>query len=159
MKKLTKNFANAETKNALYLEGYRFLVEGDYKIAEGLDPSSGMPNVDYNLYAFTNKEEAEAFAKKQNWVFNENVHAKVKEIPNHTETTEEMFARLEREKEERKAKKEAREKAKAEEKGMTLEEYKAFKKREKEIKTLESKIVETKAELEKMEKRMEELKK
>ena len=116
---------NAEVKNAAYAEGYRFMCNGDYSMADGVDPWSGMPNTTQNTYFFDTREEAEAFAEKQVWVFNPNVHADVYEIPEHTETREEYEARMIAEKAAKEARKLARDTEKAKAAGMTVEAWRA----------------------------------
>ena len=120
----------AEVLNTAYAEGYRFMCDGDYAITNGIDPWSGMPNTTQNAYFFDNREEAEAFAEKQVWVFNKNTHADVYEIPEHTETWAECRAREAKEKAEKEARKLAKDTAKAEAEGMTVE---AWRERQKEL--------------------------
>lgn len=120
----------AEVLNTAYAEGYRFMCNGDYATTSGLDPWSGMPNTTQNAYFFDNREEAEAFAVKQVWVFNKDIHADVYEIPEHTETRAEREAREAKEKAEKEARKLARDTAKAEAEGMSVE---AWRKRQKEL--------------------------
>ncbi len=91
MIKINKDFMTPEEKNNMYENGYRYMVEGDYRIVGGFDTWTGMPNVTNNIYVFTDKDEAEAFAKKQIWVFNHEVHAKVEAIPAHTKTRDEIY--------------------------------------------------------------------
>ena len=91
MIKINKDFVTPEEKNNMYEIGYRYMVEGDYRIVGGIDPWNGMPNVTNNIYAFTDKDEAEVFAKTQIWVFNHDVHAKVEIIPAHTKTRDEIY--------------------------------------------------------------------
>lgn len=148
----------AEEMNDLYKAGYRYLVQGDFKVLNRYDPWTGMPDVTENLYAFSDKAEAEAFAEKQIWVFNPEVHSSVEEIPEHTETRTEYLERKAKEKAERKAKREATEAKKAAEAGLTVEEYKAEKKRvalakkvAKEIAELETELARKKALLKKLE--------
>ncbi len=147
MKKICQSYVNAEARNALYAEGYRYIVEGDYKVADSTDPWSGMPNTTNNIYAFTDKAEAEAFAVKQIWVFNPKVHADVEALPEHTETYAESVERYDREKAERKAKKEAKEVEKAAALNLTLDEYKAEKNRQARIKRLRREMVKLEEEL------------
>lgn len=91
MTKINKSFVNAEEKNNLYKAGYRYIVEGDYRTLDSTNPWSGMPNTTNNIYAFTDKAEAEAFAVTQIWVFNPDVHARVEELPEHTKTRTEIL--------------------------------------------------------------------
>lgn len=91
MTKINKDFMTPEEKNNMYEIGYRYMVEGDYRIVGGIDTWTGMPNVTNNIYVFTDKDEAEAFAKTQTWVFNHDVHAKVETIPAHTKTRDEIY--------------------------------------------------------------------
>jgi hypothetical protein len=158
MTKINKSFVNAEEKNDLYKAGYRYIVEGDYRTLDSTDPWSGMPNTTNNIYAFTDKAEAEAFAVTQIWVFNPDVHARVEELPEHTKTWTETREEEAKKATERKAKREANEAKKAAEAGMTVEEYKAEKKRvalakkvAKEIAELEAELARKKALLKKLE--------
>ena len=125
--RLDTKYIGPDTKNDLYKKGYRFIVNGDYRILDTIDPWSGMPDTTNNVYAFTDRAEAEAFAETQIWVFNPEVHAKVEELPEHTETYKERRAREDKEKAERKAKREAKEAQKAAEVDMTVEEYRKAK--------------------------------
>lgn len=145
--KINKSFVNAEEKNDLYKAGYRYIVEGDYRTLNSTDPWSGMPNTTNNIYAFTDKAEAEAFAVTQIWVFNPDVHARVEELPEHTKTWAETLEEEAKKKAERKAKKEANEAKKAAEAGMTVEEYKAERKRIALAKRVAKEIAELEAEL------------
>ena len=69
-----------EIMKDLYKMGYRFYCGGDYKTANTIDPWSGMPDVIQNTYFFDTKEEAEAFAVTQRWIFNSDIHATVYEL-------------------------------------------------------------------------------
>ena len=134
MKKMIKDkdvrWLNAEIMNTAYAEGYRFMCNGDYATTGGTDSWSGMPNTTQNAYFFDNREEAEAFAVKQIWVFNSDIRADVYEIPEHTETKAERKAREAKEKAEKEAKKLARDTVKAEAEGMSVE---AWRERQKEL--------------------------
>lgn len=160
-KMIKKSYIGPDMKNELYAEGYRYLVDGDYKTLDTIDPWSGMPNTTNNIYAFSDRAEAEAFAVTQTWVFNHDVHAEVEELPEHTETWREFQDRYVREqaeakaqreakKAEAKAKREAKEAKKAADAGMTLDEYKKAKALEKQIARLEVELAEKKEELEKL---------
>lgn len=158
MTKINNSFVNAKEKNDLYKAGYRYIVEGDYKILDSIDAWSGMPNTTNNIYAFTDKAEAEAFAVTQTWVFNSEVHARVEELPEHTKTWDEIREEKDKARAERKAKREANEAKKAADAGMTVEEYKAERKRinlvkrvTKEIAKLEAELVRKKALLKEIE--------
>lgn len=134
MKKMIKNesakWLSAKTLNTAYAEGYRFVCDGDYETTDSTDPWSGMPNTTQNVYFFDTRAEAEAFAEKQIWVFNDEIHAEVYEIPEHTETRAEREAREAKEKAEQEARKLARDTAKAEAEGMSVE---AWRERQKEL--------------------------
>lgn len=145
--KINDTVASPEELNELYAKGYRYIVDGDYQMLDSIDPWSGMPNIDNNLYAFDNKKEAEAFAVKQIWPFNSEVHATVKRIPEHTETWEETEARWAREKAEKRAKKDAKDAAKAAEAGMTVEEYRKERNRKREVRRTENRIDELEREI------------
>lgn len=143
------SIVGAEMLNELYEKGYRFITEGNYKVLKSCyDAWSGMPCVEKSAFAFDNREEAEAFAKTQKWVFDKSIHPMVKEIPAHTETWEEREAREEKTKAERKARKEANELKKATALGMTVAEYRAEKKRSAIEKELKKEIEELEKELE-----------
>ena len=154
MKKIEKSYLKPEEKNNLYEMGFRFIVQGDYKILKTTDPWSGMPDVGHNLYAFSKESDAKEFATKQKWPFNKEISATVEAIPEHTETLTEYAERQAKEKAERKAKKEANEAKKAAEAGMTIEEYKAEKKRISLIKSITKEIPELEKEIAKLEKEL-----
>lgn len=147
MTKINKSFINAEEKNNLYKVGYRYIVEGDRRILDSTDPWSGMPNTTNNIYAFTDKTEAEAFAVTQVGLFNPTIHARVEELPEHTKTWTEIVEEEAKKKAERKAKREATEAKKATEAGMTVEEYRAERKRIALAKRVANEIAELEAEL------------
>lgn len=127
MKIQINEYPSAEEFNELYADGYRFTVWGDSHTTEYIDPWSGMPSENHNLYAFTNKAEAEAYAQTQTYCYNKDLHPDVKSIAEHTETNEEYWERVNKEKEERKAKREAKEAQKAKDAGMTVAEYRKAK--------------------------------
>jgi hypothetical protein len=151
MMKIEKSWPSPEMKNDLYAEGYRFIVRGDDHIVDGTDPWSGMPNTSNNLYAFDNEAEAEAYALTQTLVFSED-HPDVWAIPPHTETFDEWMARDAKEKADKKARKDAREAEKAEAMGLTVEEYKRYKKDKTIAKKLPAEIAECEAEIERLKK-------
>lgn len=137
---------NPEKNNEMLALGYKFAVEGDWKTNDSTDPWSGMPGVDSNLHFFTERDEAEAYATAQTWVFCPTVHGKVIELKRE-ETDAERMEREAREKEERKAKKIARDL----EKGITPEMRKAMtakKRHEGAIRKMEAEIERLKAEIE-----------
>ena len=157
MKKLFTNILTVNEARTLITEGYKYSVDCDFITTNTTDPWSGMSNVDNNVAVFTDKAEAEAFAAKQVWPFNPNVHGKVEEL-RWGETWAEMEVREAREKAERKAKREAKEAEKAAAAGMTVAKYKAAKakaakraKLEKEIAALEAELAAKRAELAKVE--------
>lgn len=147
VKVINKNYIGAEFRNAMYAEGYRYYVRGNHRVLPTTDPWSGMPDVESDTVFFTDKAEAEAYAKTQIWVFNPDITATVNTLKEHEETMEETHARLQREAEEAKAKKLAKETAKAEAMGMTLDEYKKFKTLKARKAKLAKKIAELEAEL------------
>ncbi len=162
MMKINKQFINAEAKNDLYKAGYRYIVEGDFKILDTIDPWSGMPNTTNNIYAFSDKAEAEAFALTQIWVFNPDVHSTVEELPEHTETWAEYHERMIKEKAERKAKAYEKDAKKAAKEGITVEEFRTrrakkahIKKLQNEIEQLEEELKEKKKDLEKLVKELD----
>ena len=157
MTKINASYINAGVKNDLYKEGYRYIVEGDYRTLETTDPWSGMPNTTNNIYAFSDKTEAEAFAVKQIWVFNPDVHADVKELPEHTRTWDEINAEDAKRKADLKAKKAEAEARKAAEAGLTVEEHRAKKNKERYIKTLARELAEAEAEVERLKEKLAEL--
>ena len=139
-----------EENNALLEEGFLFKVKGDWEIAEGIDGWSGMPNTKGNIHYFTNADEAEAYAAKQVWVFNSDVHGTVEAV-GHMETRAEYEARLIKAKAEREAK--TAEKAKA--LNMTVEEYKAYKSVQAKKKRYAREITELEAEIENLKEKIE----
>lgn len=146
MKKFYNRYLTITETRALINEGYKYSVKCDYTTTNTIDPWSGMPNIDNNVAVFMDKAEAEACAAEQVWPFNPNVHGSVEELV-WGETWDEMEERLAREKAERKAKREAKEAANAAAMGLTVEEYRKVKAREKEIKALDKEIAELKKEL------------
>ena len=139
-----------EENNALLEEGFLFRVEGDWEITAGVDGWSGMPNTKGNIHYFTNADEAEAYAAKQMWVFNSDVHGTVEAV-SHMETHAEYEARLIKAKAEREAK--TAEKAKA--LNMTVEEYKAYKSVQAKKKRYAREIAELEAEIENLKEEIE----
>ena len=142
MTKIEKSFLTAEEKNNLYKAGYRYIVKGDHRTIDSIDPWSGMPNTTNNIYAFTDKAEADAFAVTQLWGFNPNIHEKAVELPAHTKTLAEINEEEAKKKAERKAKRKANEAKKAAEAGVTVEEYRANRKRINLTKRLKREIAE-----------------
>ena len=139
-----------EENNALFEEGFIFRVEGDWEITAGVDGWSGMPNTKGNIHYFTNADEAEAYAAKQTWVFNSNVHGKVEAV-SHMETRAEYEAKMAKIKAEHEAK--TIEKAKA--LNMTVEEYKAYKSVQAKKKRYAREIAELEAEIENLKEKIE----
>ena len=139
-----------EENNALFEEGFLFRVEGDWEITAGVDGWSGMPNTKGNIHYFTNADEAEAYAAKQTWVFNSNVHGKVEAV-SHMETRAEYEAKMAKIKAEHEAK--TMEKAKA--LNMTVEEYKAYKSVQAKKKRYAREITELEAEIENLKEKIE----
>ena len=139
-----------EENNALLEEGFLFRVKGDWEITAGVAGWSGMPNTKGNIHYFTNADEAEAYAAKQVWVFNSNVHGTVEAV-SHMETHAEYEARLIKAKAEREAK--TAEKAKA--LNMTVEEYKAYKSVQAKKKRYAREIAELEAEIENLKEEIE----
>ena len=127
-----------EENNALLEEGFLFRVKGDWEIVEGIDGWSGMPNTKGNIHYFTNADEAEAYAAKQVWVFNPDVHGTVEAV-SHMETRAEYEAKM----------------AKAKALNMTLEEYKAYKSIQAKKKRYAREIAELEAEIENLKKKIE----
>ena len=139
-----------EENNALFEEGFLFRVEGDWEITAGVDGWSGMPNTKGNIHYFTNADEAEAYAAKQTWVFNSDVHGKVEAV-SHMETRAEYEAKKAKIKAEHEAK--TIEKAKA--LNMTVEEYKAYKSVQAKKKRYAREIAELEAEIENLKEKIE----
>ena len=139
-----------EENNTLFEEGFLFRVEGDWEITAGVDGWSGMPNTKGNIHYFTNADEAEAYAAKQVWVFNSNVHGTVEAV-SHMETRAEYEAKMVKAKAEREAK--TAEKAKA--LNMTVEEYKAYKSVQAKKKRYAREIAELEAEIENLKEEIE----
>lgn len=146
MKKIFTNTLSIKEARELINEGYKFFVKCDFTTCGTTDPWSGMPNINNNVAVFMDKAEAEACAAGQVWPFNPNIHGAVEKLV-WGETWDEMEERLTREKAERKAKRKAKEAANAAAMGLTVEEYRKVKAREKEIKTLEKEITELEKEL------------
>lgn len=117
----TFKYLNAETLNALYAEGYRFYVQGDFKHVEEYDPRCGMRYLtfDCTYHAFDDRDNAVDYAQTQTdpetgfWPM-------VPRIPAHSETLEEYSAKKAAE---NRAKRYAADEKKAREAGMTVEEY------------------------------------
>ena len=139
-----------EENNALFEEGFLFKVEGDWEITAGVDGWSGMPNTKGNIHYFTNADEAKAYAAKQTWVFNSDVHGKVEAV-SHMETRAEYEAKMAKIKAEHEAK--TIEKAKA--LNMTVEEYKAYKSVQAKKKRYAREIAELEAEIENLKEKIE----
>lgn len=139
-----------EENNALFEEGFLFRVKGDWEITAGVDGWSGMPNTKGNIHYFTNADEAEAYAAKQTWVFNSDVHGKVEAV-SHMETRAEYEAKMAKIKAEHEAK--TIEKAKA--LNMTVEEYKAYKSVQAKKKRYAREIAELEAEIENLKEKIE----
>lgn len=139
-----------EENNTLLEEGFLFRVKGDWEITAGIDGWSGMPNTKGNIHYFTNADEAEAYAAKQTWVFNSDVHGTVEAV-SHMETRAEYEAKMAKVKAEREAK--IIEKAKA--LNMTLEEYKEYKSVQAKKKRYTREIAELEAEIENLKKKIE----
>lgn len=148
-----------EENNELWAKGYRFKVKGGWELIEDkIDPYSGMPYVKGATHFFTDRVEAEVYAAAQTWPFNSQLHGKVEEVVRE-ETWAEHLEKVEIEKAARAAVKATREANNAAAKGMTVEEYKAFKKVEATKKRYAKKLVEMEAEVERMKAEMEEMKK
>ena len=109
-----------------------------------------MPNTKGNIHYFTNADEAEAYASKQMWVFNSDVHGTVEAV-SHMETRAEYEAKMAKAKSEREAK--IIEKAKA--LNMTLEEYKLYKSVQTKKKRYAREITELEEEIENLKKKIE----
>ena len=139
-----------EENNTLFEEGFLFRVEGDWEITAGVDGWSGMPNTKGNIHYFTNADEAEAYAAKQTWVFNSDMHGKVEAV-SHMETRAEYEAKMAKIKAEHEAK--TIEKAKA--LNMTVEEYKAYKSVQAKKKRYAREIAELEAEIENLKEEIE----
>lgn len=140
----------ANELNAAYVEGYRFMTQGEYERAGTTDPWSGMPDFTNSTFLFTTKEEAEAFAETQNLPFTSG-HPHVFEILPHTETWEEIHEQEKIKAEAKKAKAAATEARKAAKAGMTVEQYRKEKRKQanirkakREIERLEAELAETK---------------
>ena len=157
------NHSIAEELNTAYKAGFRYMCEGNYRITNGIDAWSGMPNTTSDVFGFTTKEEAEAFALTQEWVFNKDSHPTVYEIPAYTMNWNEVKENEKVIKEAKKAERLAKEKAKAEAIGMTIEEYRKDKAKKatitrykKETERMKKEIKEMKKEIERMEKYIKE---
>lgn len=120
-------YVTTKEHNKAVEEGYKFYVVGDWVMTDTIDPWSGMPNIDGNTHYFTDREEAQEYAQKQTWVFNSDIHGTVEEAT-HRETEEEVAERVRKEEIEEANKKKQKEITKAKEMGMTVEEYRGYKK-------------------------------
>lgn len=152
MEKIVKGFGawevSAEVNNEMLENGFIYMVSGDY-YSNRYDSRDGMPVVDGYTHFFTDKEEAEAYAKTQFWFFNSKEQSTV-DIVVRRETHKEYEERLEREKKERAEKRANKEKAKADALGMTVEEYKIYKKVENTKKRYAREIEEMEEEIERL---------
>lgn len=102
--------------------GFKWRCTGDYEIAEGMDPWSGLPNLNRTVNYFNVYAEAERFAKAQINPLFPNHRFQVEEVQ-HEETRAESNAREEAAKQKR-AK---TEQDKAEALGFTVKEYRRYK--------------------------------
>ncbi len=141
----TFKFLNAETLNALYAEGYRFYVQGDFKKVEEYDPRCGMTCLitDCTYHAFNKRDYAVDYAHTQinpETAFFPNVTR----IPAHSETIEEYS---DREAAENKAKRYAADEKKAREAGMTVAEYRKARAKKAAITRTKNEIAELEKEL------------
>lgn len=146
-------YVNAEKNNELFEMGFKFKVQGDWRIIEGTDPWSGMPNTTGNTHYFTDRNEAENYAKKQTWVFNDDIHGIVEKVTR-KETHAEYEARIAEERKIKNEKRVCKEIENANALGITVEEYRILKKinttkkrYEKEIAEMENKIAKMKIEI------------
>lgn len=142
-----------EVSNALLKEGYLYKVAGDWTLSTIIDPWSGMPEVEGNTHFFTDEEEAKEYALAQEWPFNPEVRGTVEKVE-YLETLAEARARIAKAEQEAKEKKNEKIKAKADALGMTVEEYKEYKRIEdkkkrytREIKQLEEEIANAQKEI------------
>lgn len=135
MTKIEGTCVNPETNNALYEAGFRFFVKCDFVTLNTVDPWSGMPNIDYNRYAFDDEALAQTFANINK--------TQVERILPHIKTMQEW----EEEREAEKAKRAKREAEKAAKAGMTVEEYKKDKAKKAKIRKLEREVAELEAEI------------
>ncbi len=69
-----------EENNEMLAKGFKYFVKGEWKVLESKDPRDRMPNTTGTIRFFTEEEEAKAYAEKQVWVFNSNVHGKVEKL-------------------------------------------------------------------------------
>ncbi|MBQ9213730.1 MAG: hypothetical protein IJ150_07310 [Bacteroidales bacterium] len=160
MEKVLENryWLTAEENNQAMEEGYKYFVRGDFETLDSTDPWSGMPNVKKNIHLFDNKENAEKYAEKQTWPFNDEIHGEVIELER-LETKAEREEREAKEKAEKEARKLARDTAKAEAEGMTVEEWRAEQKRLAKIKKVEAEIKELETEINRKKSYLEKIKK
>lgn len=122
MRVIRKYSVSAEENNELLIKGFKWLCEGDYEIAEGTDPWSGLPNLNWTVNYFNSYAEAERFAKAQTHPLFPSYRFKVDEVQ-HKETLAESNAK----KEAAKQKRAKTEQNKAEALGFTVKEYRRYK--------------------------------
>lgn len=147
------SFIFAEDYNSFLEQGFKFCVKGDWEYLDSIDPWSGMPNAQGKIHFFTDRAEAEAYAKTQHLEFNQFVHPDVEEM-SHKETCAECEARIAAAEKARADKKKQREVEKANALGMSLEEYQAFKKEESKKKRYAREIASMKKEIAELEKQI-----
>lgn len=111
-----------EENNELLYKGFKWRCEGDYEIAEGLDPWSGLPNLNWTVNYFNSYDEAERFAKAQIHPLFSNYRFKVDEVQR-----EETLAESNAKEEAIKQKRAKTEQDKAEALGFTVKEYRRYK--------------------------------
>lgn len=157
MRKIETEYLRPAELDTLYAEGFRFRCDGDYKLT-GLQDPSGYPCFTNNIYVFTDRTDANAFAEKQIYPINPSIHALVYEIPAHTETLEERRIKEAEKKAKAKAERERKEAEKARKANMTVEEYRAEKKRLATIKRREKAIADLKNNIEADKRRLERMK-
>ena len=122
--------------NQLFEEGFLYRVEGDYKPTRHFD-KDGFQIFDSHVHFFKQKEAAEKYAAEQEQKNFYGKEIRVNKVE-HQETLEEFTAKQRKKAEEKRAKKDARDRKKAEELGITLEEYREIQKLRKKVKNLDS---------------------
>lgn len=140
----------AEIKNQLYRDGYRYYMQFNYHETDRWDRDCYC--VECDTFLTDDKEEAEKKRieeEKNHPLYNWNLE--IEEIPEHTETWKEFYVRDAERRAENLEKKHAREARKAAELGLTIGQYKnlkTIKKIEREIEELEKEIERKKAKIE-----------
>lgn len=156
----------AEELDKAYAEGYRFMTKGNIRRLPDIAYCLTIPYVS-DLVLFADEEEAREYSDREYHIAHPdavNVHGYVEAIPQHTKTLAEINADWWAKEEAREARRLAKKTAKAEACGMTLDEYEAHIKKQRQIKSLckeieevEETLADYKAELKDLKQRLKAL--